>query len=302
MTMPFYVSPEQQFKDKADYARKGISKGSPLVVAEYNKGIVFVAVNPSTHLQKVGELYDRIAFAGVGRFSEFEQLRQAGVRMADVKGYTTSREDVSARAITNAYSQALNQVFQEQPKAFEVELCVAELGEGDRPNAIYHVSFDGTMVDCKGFLAIGGQADALSAAVKTGFKEGWDLDTALRSAVNALRTVTPQSNGEQTRLEVAVLERGQGRRTFRRLTQEEVRERLNEGDEKPAEEKPAEEKPAEEKPAEEKPAEEKTADEKPADEKPADEKPADGKASGAREARSNGKGNSGKGDRGQPDG
>jgi proteasome alpha subunit len=225
VSMPFYVSPEQQFKDKADYARKGISRGSPLVVVEYDQGIAFIAVNPSTHLRKVGELYDRIAFAAVGRVSEFEMLRQAGVRLADVKGYTTSREDVTARAIASAYSQTLNQVFQEQPKPFEVELCVAELGAAGQPNAIYHVTFDGTMVDRKGYLGIGGQAETLSAALKDAYTDGWDLDAALRAAVSALGTVT-QGNGDQLRLEVAVLEQGSSRRTFRRLPEEEVRARI----------------------------------------------------------------------------
>lgn len=226
MSMPFYVSPEQQFKDKADYARKGISRGSPLVVVEYDQGIAFIAVNPSTHLHKVGELYDRIAFAAVGRVSEFEMLRQAGVRLADVKGYTTSREDVTARAIASAYSQTLNQVFQDQPKPFEVELCVAELGSAGDPNAIYHVTFDGTMVDRKGFLAIGGQAETLANTLQDAYTDGWNLDNALRAAVNALRSVSPQGNGEPTRMEVAVLEHGAGRRTFRRLAEDDVDARV----------------------------------------------------------------------------
>src|ERR687883_1344744 len=130
--MPFgYVSPEQLTKDKADYARKGISRGRPLIVVEYDQGIAFVADNPSTHLHKIGELYDRIAFAAVGRFSEFENLRQAGVRLADIRGYAYGREDVSSRSIANAYSQTLGQIFVQESKPYEVELCVAEVGDGD---------------------------------------------------------------------------------------------------------------------------------------------------------------------------
>jgi proteasome alpha subunit len=221
MAMPFYVSPEQETKDKADFARKGIARGRPLVVVEYDQGIAFVADNPSTHLHKIGELYDRIAFAGVGRFSEFETLRQAGVRLADIRGYAYGREDVTSRAIANAYSQTLGQVFMQERKPYEVELCVAELGVDAQPNALYHVSFDGTVFDRKGWLGMGGQVDALNDAMRSSYEEGWNLDTALRAAVDALRTVAP-SNGERSRLEVAVLERGPNRRAFRRLTDEDV--------------------------------------------------------------------------------
>jgi proteasome alpha subunit len=223
MAMPFgYVSPEQLTKDKADYARKGIAKGRPLVVVEYDNGIAFVAENPSTHLRKIGELYDRIAFAAVGRFSEYESLRTAGIRLADIKGYASSREDVTSRAITNAYSQQLGQIFQQEPKPFEVELCVAELSIDDEPNALYQISFDGTAMERKGWLAMGGQAEALSDAMRAAYADGMDLDTALRTAVNALQTVAT-GNGETSRLEVAVLERGRpGRRAFRRLTEDDV--------------------------------------------------------------------------------
>jgi proteasome alpha subunit len=223
MAMPFgYVSPEQLTKDKADYARKGIAKGRPLVVVEYDNGIAFVAENPSTHLRKIGELYDRIAFAAVGRFSEYESLRTAGIRLADIKGYAYSREDVTSRAITNAYSQQLGQIFQQEPKPFEVELCVAELSIDDEPNALYQISFDGTAMERKGWLAMGGQAEALSDAMRAAYADGMDLDTALRTAVNALQTVAT-GNGETSRLEVAVLERGRpGRRAFRRLTEDDV--------------------------------------------------------------------------------
>ncbi|HKE99331.1 MAG TPA: proteasome subunit alpha [Actinomycetes bacterium] len=223
MAMPFYVSPEQVTKDKADFARKGIARGRPLIVTEYDQGVAFVAENPSTHLHKVGELYDRIAFAGVGRFSEYETLRQAGVRLADIRGYAYGREDVTSRAIANAYSQTLGQVFMQEPKPYEVELCVAELGVEGEPNALYHVSFDGTVVDRKEWLAMGGQVEALNEAMSAAYQEGWKLDAALHAAVEALRTVTPP-NGERTRLEIAVLERGPSRRAFRRLSDEDFAE------------------------------------------------------------------------------
>ncbi len=218
MSVPsFYVSPEQLTKDRADYARKGIARGRPLIVLEYAGGIAFVADNPSTHLHKLAELYDRIAFAAVGRFPEFETLRVAGVRLADIRGYSYGREDVTSRAIANFYSQTLGQIFIQESKPYEVELCVAEVGADGSPDALYHVLYDGTVTDRKGYLAMGGQAEELNPSLQRDYTDGLDLDAAVRLAVRTLRTAAP--NAEKTsRLEVAVLERDRPRRAFRRLT------------------------------------------------------------------------------------
>jgi proteasome alpha subunit len=228
VSVPFgYVPVEQRTKERADYARKGIARGRPLVVLEYDGGIVFVADNPSTHLHKVAELYDRIAFAAVGRFSEFENLRQAGVRLADIRGYAYGREDVTSRSIANAYSQTLGQIFIQEFKPYEVELCVAEVGADGAPNALYHIVFDGTVLEREGFLAMGGQSDEMNAELQRGYGDGMELDAALRLAVRALQQAgAPDENGR--RLEVAVLERDRARRSFRRLTQEDVASRTAE--------------------------------------------------------------------------
>jgi proteasome alpha subunit len=228
MSMPIYVSPEQWTKDKADYARKGIARGRPLVVLEYTHGIVLVTENPSSHLHKLSELYDRIAFAAVGRFSEFENLRVAGVRIADIRGYTYGREDVTGRAIANAYSQMLTQIFMEASKAYEVEVCVAEVGIEGAPNALYHIVYDGTVDDRKGFLAMGGEADDLNAELQRQFREGMALDESIRLALKALRRAAPAGQAT-SRLEVAVLERSRPRRSFRRLTDDEVTAALQSG-------------------------------------------------------------------------
>ncbi|HEX6674404.1 MAG TPA: proteasome subunit alpha [Actinomycetes bacterium] len=220
-----YVTPEQIVKDKADLARKGIARGRPLVVLEYADGILFVADNPSTHLHKVGELYDRIAFAAVGRFSEFESLRVAGVRLADMRGYAYGREDVSSRSIANAYSQTLGQIFIQEPKPYEIELCVAEVGTDNSPSALYHVIYDGTVTDRRGYMAIGGQSEQLDGALERGYSYGMELDPALNLAVRALRDADP--GGNNSRLEVAVLERGAARRAFRRLSEEDVAARTS---------------------------------------------------------------------------
>jgi proteasome alpha subunit len=228
VSVPFYVPAEQITKDKADYARKGIARGRPLIVLEYAGGIAFVADNPSTHLHKVAELYDRIAFAAVGRFSEFENLRQAGVRLADIRGYAYGREDVTSRSIANAYSQTLGQIFIQEFKPYEVELCVAEVGAGGTPNALYHVLFDGTVFDRKGWLAMGGQAEELNTELQRGYDEDLDLDAALQLAMRALRQAAPAGETGGARLEVALLERDRPRRSFRRLTQEDVQARAGE--------------------------------------------------------------------------
>ena len=128
MTVPFYVSPEQLIKDKADYARKGIARGRSVVVLQYDGGIVFVAENPSRALHKISEIYDRIAFAAVGKYNEFENLRVAGVRFADLRGYSYDRSDVTVRSLANAYAQTLGTIFTETPKPYEVEIVVAEVG------------------------------------------------------------------------------------------------------------------------------------------------------------------------------
>jgi proteasome alpha subunit len=225
MSMPIYVSPEQWTKDKADYARKGIARGRPLIVLEYTDGIVLVTENPSSHLHKLSELYDRIAFAAVGRFSEFENLRVAGVRIADIRGYTYGREDVTGRSIANAYSQMLTQIFMEASKAYEVEVCVAEVGEDGGPNALYHIVYDGTVDDRKGFLAMGGEAEDLNAELQRQYKESMELDDAIRLAVRLLRRAAP-AGSTVSRLEIAVLERNRPRRSFRRLTDEQVAKAL----------------------------------------------------------------------------
>ena len=162
MTMPFYVPPEQLVKDRADFARKGIARGRSIAAIEYETGILLLAENPSVTLHKISEIYDRIAFAGVGKFNEFELLRVAGIRHADVKGYMYSRSDVSAKSLVNAFAQTLGNIFTHEVKPFEVELLVAELGVGDQPNRMYRVLYDGTLYDQTGFAAIGGNSEDLS--------------------------------------------------------------------------------------------------------------------------------------------
>jgi proteasome alpha subunit len=218
--MPFYVSPEQAMKDKADYARKGIARGRSGVVIQYDAGILFVAPNPSRALHKISEIYDRIAFAAVGRYNEYEILRKAGVRYADVTGYQYDRQDVTARGLANWYAQTLGTIFTDSPKPFEVELVVAEVAEVPAEDQIYRITFDGSVNDEHGFVAMGGQAEAIATVLKEHYREGLSLTGALAAAITGLAA---QANGEQmdmsaTQLEVAVLDRSRDHRTFRRLT------------------------------------------------------------------------------------
>ena len=220
MSMPFYVSPEQAMKDKADYARKGIARGRNSVVVAYDEGILFVAPNPSSALHKVSEIYDRIAFAAVGRYNEYENLRVAGVRFADTRGYQYAREDVTARGLANWYAQVLGSIFTESNKPYEVELVVAEVGDSPAGDQMYRITFDGSVADEHGFVAMGGQAEQVAGVLKERYSAGMPIAAALGAAIAALSG--QGNNGERgeinaSQLEVAVLARGRVHRTFRRI-------------------------------------------------------------------------------------
>jgi proteasome alpha subunit len=224
MSMPFYVAPEQVMKDRADYARKGIARGRSLVAAVCAEGIVICAENPSSTLRKVSEIYDRIGFAGVGKYNEFDQLRIAGVRAADLKGYSYSREDVDARALANQYAQILGQVFTHEMKPLEVEILVAEVGHERADDQLFHLLYDGTVRDESGSAVLGGDAEAVAERLASALPADPDLRAALVAAVGALagpdRTIAPSE------LEVAILDRAGERRCFRRLGDDEVAELL----------------------------------------------------------------------------
>jgi proteasome alpha subunit len=224
MSMSFYVSPEQRMKDQADYARKGIARGRALVALEYDDGIALVAENASSTLRKVSEIYDRIAFAGVGRYNEFDQLRVDGVRAADLKGYQFSRDDVDARSLANRYAQLLGQIFTHELKPMEVEILVAEVGREAGQDQLFHILYDGTVVDEKRFSVLGGDADAIARRTEEGWREGLPLGGAIEVGVAAL-SGPDRSLGVED-LEVAVLARSNGRRCFRRLDDAEVSQLL----------------------------------------------------------------------------
>ena len=219
-SMPFYVSPEQLMKDRADYARKGIARGRSVVVLGYDKGIAFVAENPSRALHKVSEIYDRIAFAAVGKYNEFETLRVAGVRYADLRGYSYDRTDVTARGLANAYAQTLGTVFTQESKPYEVEIVVAEVGEGEEDDQIYRLTYDGSVADEHGFVAMGGAAEQIESGLTERWSSGMTLGDSLSLAVDLLGR-DPAGGAPRTltaaQLEVAVLDRERPRRTFRRI-------------------------------------------------------------------------------------
>ncbi len=228
MTMPFgYVSPEQVMKDRADYARKGIARGRAVLAMTYENGILFVAENPSTALHKVSEIYDRIAFAAVGKYNEFENLRVAGVRLADLRGYSYDRRDVTGRALANAYAQTLGTIFTTESKPFEVEITVAEVGETAADDQMYRLTYDGSVADEQGFVVMGGNAESVAAVLRERHVDGMSLADALRLAVAAL-SATDGGEPRQLapgQLEVAVLDRTRPRRRFRRILDRQV-ERL----------------------------------------------------------------------------
>jgi proteasome alpha subunit len=222
VAMQFYASPEQIMRDRSEYARKGIARGRSVVVLTYNDGVLFAAENPSTALHKVSEIYDRIGFAAVGRYNEFENLRAAGVRLADLRGYSYDRRDVTGRALANAYAQTLGAIFTEQSKPFEVEICVAEVGATPDSDELYRLTYDGSVTDEPGRVAMGGQAESISGVLRARHRHEMTLAEAVQLAMEALASVGGEGGQPRTlaanQLEVAILDRRRTGRTFRRLT------------------------------------------------------------------------------------
>lgn len=220
MSMPIYVPPEQLIKDRADFARKGIARGRSIAVVEYDDGILLMGGNPSASLHKLSEIYDDIAFAGVGRFSEFEMLRVAGIRYADLKGYSYGRDDVTAKGLANAYSQTLGQIFTHEVKPYEVEVMVVEL-EAEGPNNLFRIGFDGTLSAFSHYGAMGGKDEELAAKLGDAYSENATLTSVIATTAGAIEAVEEQSIAPDE-FEAAVLDSGNGRRRFRRLTSAEI--------------------------------------------------------------------------------
>ncbi|MDY6869989.1 MAG: proteasome subunit alpha [Actinomycetota bacterium] len=223
MSFPYFISPEQAMRERSELARKGISRGRSVVALAYADGVLFVAENPSRSLQKVSELYDRVAFAAVGRFNEFNNLRSGGIRFADTQGYAYSRRDVTGRQLANVYAQTLGTIFTEQAKPYEVELCVAEVahfGESKAPE-LYRITYDGSIADEPHFVVMGGTTEPIITKLNDSYTENADLADAVRIAVDALESggngAEPRTLGPST-LEVAILDANRPRRAFRRIT------------------------------------------------------------------------------------
>ena len=223
--LPYYVSPDQMMQDKAEYAKNGISKGRSIITVEYQEGILLVADNPSASLNKISEIYDNIAFAGAGKYSEFQNLRKAGIRHADLKGYAYSRQDVTARSLANSYSETLGTIFSQDTKPWEVEILVVEVFPVDRENEIYRISFDGSIMDERGVTAIGGKAEALRVFLKREYQKGFTLSQALSFTLKGFEEVYKKKfDGEN--FEGAVLDRIRSGRKFKRFNKDELTEFL----------------------------------------------------------------------------
>ncbi len=221
MSQPFYVAPEQVMKDRADYARKGIARGRSLIASTYANGVVICAENTSNTLRKVSEIYDRIGFAGVGKYNEFDQLRIAGIRHADLKGFNYSRADVDGRSLANQYANMLGQVFTHEMKPMEVEILVAEIDEEDSAkDQLFHILYDGSVSDHTGNVVLGGDSDAIQERLTAQWAAGGELGTTLKMLVSSLAGDDRELVADD--LEVAVLERGTGRRSFRRIEGDEL--------------------------------------------------------------------------------
>jgi proteasome alpha subunit len=235
VTTPFYVSPEQVMKDKSDYARKGIARGRSVLTLAYADGILFVGENPSTALHKISEIYDRIAFAAVGKYNEFENLRLAGVRYADLRGYQYDRRDVTSRGLANAYAQTLGTIFTEAGKPYEVEIVVAEVGDSAADDQIYRLTYDGSVGEEHGLVVMGGSSEPLASYVQERHDPTASLEQVLQLAMEALAQTGPDGQPRTivaADLEAAVLDRTRPRRAFSRLVGPRLERLL--GQEKPA--------------------------------------------------------------------
>lgn len=224
MSFPYFISPEQAMRERSELARKGIARGRSVVVLAYADGVLFVAENPSRSLQKVSELYDRVGFAAVGRFNEFDNLRRGGIQYADTRGYAYARRDVTGRQLANIYAQTLGTIFTEQAKPYEVELCVAEVAHyGEtKPPEMYRITYDGSIADEPHFVVMGGTTEPIIAALNESYSENANLADAVKIAVDALHAASDSGSEKRvlgpTTLEVAILDANRPRRAFRRIT------------------------------------------------------------------------------------
>lgn len=251
MTLPYYASAEQIMRDKTELARKGIARGRSVVMLAYDKGVLFVAENPSATLHKVSELYDRVGFAAVGKYNEYENLRRHGIMQADLRGYQYDRRDVTGRQLANMFASLLGTIFTDQLKPFEVEICIGEVGypEKDPQAVLYRVNFDGSIVDEREYVVMGGNTDPIVSALKSSYQPGLELGAAIKVAVEALQKGTPEGTDKDKRvlgvgqLEVATLEQNRPRRAFRRIVGPALETLLASG--KSGKGKSAEKKPAE---------------------------------------------------------
>lgn len=221
MSIPFYVAPEQLVRDKAEFARKGIARGRSILAVDYADGVLLMAENPSTALHKISEVYDRIAFAGVGKYNEFETLRKAGIRQADLMGYLYSRDDVTAMGLATQFAQTMGIIFTRDPKPFEVELLLAEISPDGSEHRLFRITYDGTLYDERNFVAIGGKSDQLHEALDELWEAGQSLEEAFTNGAEAFRRAEGR---ESEGWEVAVLDHSNGRRTFRRLSSDDLPE------------------------------------------------------------------------------
>ncbi|QIS19870.1 proteasome subunit alpha [Nocardia terpenica] len=251
MTLPYYASAEQIMRDKTELARKGIARGRSVVMLAYDKGVLFVAENPSATLHKVSELYDRVGFAAVGKYNEYENLRRHGIMQADLRGYQYDRRDVTGRQLANMFASLLGTIFTDQLKPFEVEICIGEVGypEKDPQAVLYRVNFDGSIVDEREYVVMGGNTDPIVSALKSSYQPGLELGAAIKVAVEALQKGAPEGTDKDKRvlgvgqLEVATLEQNRPRRAFRRIVGPALETLLAAG--KPSKGKSAEKKAAE---------------------------------------------------------
>ena len=173
MPLPYYVSPEQMMKDKAEYARKGIARGRSIVTLEYQRGHPAGGREPlQPPAQGLRDLRpDRLR--GVGKYNEFENLRIAGIRHADVKGYSYSRGDVDGQGAGQRLLPGAGQHLHPGHQALRGRGAGGRGGDDNGSKSeIYHILYDGTIEDEKNYAAMGGQAEEIRRFLKDHYQSG----------------------------------------------------------------------------------------------------------------------------------
>ncbi len=250
---------QQTLRQKADYVLDRLREGSPVVGISAQEGVLLCTVRRSQ--RKIFEIYDRLAFAGLGNPSDLEAVRQLAVDFAHAEGFQRSPQDVSIQRVVGfAVSPALKRHFSD-PLRLPLVLCglFAQVGDASGDDLFYILNYDGEFSLVKHYAAVAGAAHvaermkealgdlkkpptyeaALEAAIRAWAIGFWEsrhgASEKKESSHGELEVVKPPKEREWRELlsqelkegavvEAALLERQTRReRRFRLLSEEEIK-------------------------------------------------------------------------------